>query len=855
MEFLLLLGLAVLWAMHHRLSLRVKALEEELGVEPVDIVAPAPARKPPATVTSRAVAAESEPAPFEEAPPALDDELGQQDAAWPEAPAEARPESLGGLFERYVGGRLLVWVGGIALAVAGVLLVRYSIEIGLITPPVRMGLAALFGLLLVGAGEFARSRPDGLVDRRFAQSLVGAGILVLYATPYGSHILYQLIDAGTAFLLMAAVTVAALLLALRHGAPAAVLGLLGGFATPILVGEPTETLVPLLTYLGLLDLALFVLAGRRGWTWLAAGAVLLSFAWTGAFLLGSHDDALAAGLFLLGLSLAASLIRAGGGWHLDFIRPAAIGLLQLTILVARTDLGLPAWALFGTLSLASLFLAMRKPEYRWLPALALALALALLAGKGAVHDTLAPPVAVGIAALFGLGLVPAAWRGPGRRLAAVAAAAAFVGPALIMRLAWPDLLGRPLWAAIFLAAALGPLGLAWLRRGDVSDGEADVGLFFAAWAAAILAGVAAYDLLPLELVGSAWLVLAAAAAFAARRTGDSGLSLIALLGLGVAGLWSVAMVPRLWETVALSLVGEPALAPALPTLVRAIQVLVVPLPFLVLLHRLLPRHYPQARPAPALVVAGLLAAAAGYVLFKQAFGLADPSDFVARGFLERAILTQALFLAGWALCSERTRLPRIPLRLRRQAGLFLTAFAAARLVWFDLLIHNPALAEQWVGSWPVINLLLAYPLAAFWLYRARRAAGEAGRSGLWLALFLAALIAGVGLIVRQMFHGAILVGGGIPDAESYAYSVAGLVLSMALLWAGVRLPDKAVRIAGLGLLSATTFKVFASDASVLEGLLRILSFIPLGVALIVIGKLYANLLRSESPPPKEPADG
>ena len=33
-------------------------------------------------------------------------------------------------------------------------------------------------------------------DPRIAQALVGAGIAVLYATAYGSHILYALIDTG-----------------------------------------------------------------------------------------------------------------------------------------------------------------------------------------------------------------------------------------------------------------------------------------------------------------------------------------------------------------------------------------------------------------------------------------------------------------------------------------------------------------------------------------------------------------------------------------------------------------------------------------------------------------------------------
>ena len=67
----------------------------------------------------------------------------------------------------------------------------------------------------------------------------------------------------------------------------------------------------------------------------------------------------------------------------------------------------------------------------------------------------------------------------------------------------------------------------------------------------------------------------------------------------------------------------------------------------------------------------------------------------------------------------------------------------------------------------------------------------------------------------------------------------------ALILAGIRLPDKALRLAGLVLLTATIVKVFLIDASDLEGVLRILSFLVLGIALIGIGRLYGPVLRAE----------
>ena len=93
----------------------------------------------------------------------------------------------------------------------------------------------------------------------------------------------------------------------------------------------------------------------------------------------------------------------------------------------------------------------------------------------------------------------------------------------------------------------------------------------------------------------------------------------------------------------------------------------------------------------------------------------------------------------------------------------------------------------------------------------------------------------------------MLDGPGLTSAESYGYSLAGLLLSVALLLGGIRLADKALRLAGLVLLTAITLKVFLFDASALEGLLRILSFLGLG-ALIGIGKLYTKVLDAEARP-------
>jgi uncharacterized membrane protein len=839
---LLALGVFALWVSNRNLKTRLDGIERRLDGG-LQAAPPAPADEPRATFSvGYTPPPKVEEAALEAEPPKPMPSSATTSPA-PEHTPEER-ETLGALFERLVAGKLLIWLGGIALVVAAVYLIRYSIELGLVTPQLRMTAAALFGLALLGAGEAARWKMAD--DPRIAQALVGAGIAVLYATAYGTHILYGLMNAGAASAVMLAITGAALGLSLRHGAPTAVMGLAGGFLTPALVGDPDAGPVPLLAYLGLLDLAIFLIAWWRGWTWLAAAAVGLSFVWSAFLLSQSAGDALASGVFVILLAVAASLVRPGGGRSLGLIQPLLIGIVQLAILAARTDLGFLGWTLFGILAAASMALAVLRTEYRLAPPAALILGLLVLLGKAAAgQDPFVLRAMAGLILLFGLGgLALAFWKGG--RLWTALACGGFAGPLLVVRATWPGLLDPVQWGGVAALLALGPAALIWRNRARASPAApADLALLAAGAGAALLLGAAVWDLALWDLIAAGWLVIALGIALAARRLGDLALGTVAALAAVIGVGRAVATVPELSTTAFASLLGFPALAAGLPSARAALFALALPAILLGAMRWALPPLPLGARRA-LLPAAGVLAVGVAYIWFKQAFGLAADPDFAARGFLERTLLTQALFALGW-LCGSG----RLPARwadpdLMRKAAAALTGLAAARLVWFDMLVHNPAWWSQWVAPLPVFNLLLpAFLLSAVWLYAARRRARVTGGSGVWLILFLAVLIAGALLMVRQAFQGAFLNGPTLPIAEFYGYSLAGLALSIGLLVAGIRLPDKALRLAGLVLLTATMLKVFLVDASELEGVLRILSFLGLGIVLIGIGRMYGPVLRAE----------
>ena len=134
----------------------------------------------------------------------------------------------------------MVWVGGLALALGGIFLVKYSIEQGLLGPEVRILLGVLAGLTMIGIGELARrkslsDRIAGLDADYIPPTLTGAGIISLFASIYAGYALYDLFPGFVTFALLVAIAVGALALSLRHGASLALMGLVGSLLVPGLV--------------------------------------------------------------------------------------------------------------------------------------------------------------------------------------------------------------------------------------------------------------------------------------------------------------------------------------------------------------------------------------------------------------------------------------------------------------------------------------------------------------------------------------------------------------------------------------------------------------------------------------------
>ena len=285
-------------------------------------------------------------------------------------------------FEELFGRRLPIWAGGVTLAVAGVLLVKYSIDAGLLSPVVRIVLGLLFGAALIGGAEAALRQEERVRDPRVRQALAGAGLATLYFSLLAAHGLYGLVGTGTAFAGLAGVTALAMGLSLRFGAPSALLGLVGGLAAPALVeaGSPN---VPLLScYLALAVAGLCVLSRTQRWMWLGVSALIGGAGWGVALLvIGALDwaSSLSVGLLLLALGVGLPLL-AFSGTRGAIIRTAAavVAAAQMAALVATGGFAMLHWGLFALLSVALVWLG-RDAALRPLSAVGVSVAL-LLAG-------------------------------------------------------------------------------------------------------------------------------------------------------------------------------------------------------------------------------------------------------------------------------------------------------------------------------------------------------------------------------------------------------------------------------------------------------------------------------------------
>jgi len=237
---------------------RVKTLEGLMEVRRAPFPAPAPAVAPPPA----------------EPPP---------ETAW-SSPAPKPPPDI----EEILGGRVLGWVGGIAVVIAAVFFVVMAVRNGWIGEAARMELAFAASAVLVGFGVWLYERRG---QTQAALATVAAGIAALYASTAATTLHYHLLSPVLGLVIAGVVGALALVLAVRwNSQEIAGIGIVGSLLAPVFVDAGTST--SSLVFMTIALLAAIGVVLQRGWEWLAVAAYVVSAPQAACWLDAEHDHRL-----------------------------------------------------------------------------------------------------------------------------------------------------------------------------------------------------------------------------------------------------------------------------------------------------------------------------------------------------------------------------------------------------------------------------------------------------------------------------------------------------------------------------------------------------------------------------------
>ncbi|QCL74669.1 DUF2339 domain-containing protein [Agrobacterium tumefaciens] len=795
-------------------------------------------------------------------------------------------------FESLLGARWAVWAGGLALALGGIFLVKYSIESGLLSPAVRLSLAAIFGLFLGLAGEAIRRKAVPGIAAAYSNAMIpgvltAAGALTLFGVVYAAYGIYDYIGSGTAFILLGLVAFATIGLSLLHGQALAGLGLLGSMLTPALISSETPNIWALFVFLTISWLATAAAARRQGWTVVPSLANAGIGLWALGYI-GFSDTISAEPPTLALLVMLAGTIFLWPGKQLDTppAKAAETAAPERRAVRIMRLLLRPSLAISLTVSMAVI-----------LPA------IGFLFAEGSVDTHPALIVSALIAALAALGAARhyAVWPAIIAALGAQAAVSLmsrqgidFIGLINDTGVTLPPV-GTGYTAEIAMALGLGAIlvlcAFSFLKRKGTEDADfaqlwAGIAALFPVWLAT--ASFVEYGNLGRDwlhaayglglgfvlLAGAEWLhrqkdeanrkplnilVLGSFAAFAlSLHTLTEGLVTTVLLSV-IGFLYVLASRKRNWEVLpwvmavaSVAVLGRIAWEPTLvgPQNLGTTPVFNALLPgygipaLLAVASAWLLRDWPGVRAKNFLQaiasVMGLLAVA---ILIRHAMNGGTLDNSVPT-LGEQSIYT--LLTIGFSGVLMTLDL-KSPSPVFRYGSMIAGVIAVINVLTMHFFTLNPYFTGENTGRIPVLNLLLIGYLLPALAYGGLAYYARGKRPPPYVSM-LAVAGAALGfawatLSVRRFWQGENIADWkGFLQGETYSYSVVWLLIGVLLLVLGSRFNARSLRLASAAFVLLSVAKAFLIDMSNLEGVLRALSFIGLGAVLIGIGLFYQKIL-------------
>ena len=184
-----------------------------------------------------------------------------------------RPAGFAIDWEQILGRNWFAIIGAVALVLGIGFFLKLAFDANWIGDTGRIILGIALGMLLLGGGEYAQRRVP-----IWSRPVTAGGAAILYLSIYAAFGLYQLIRPDVAFLFLAMVVALAGLLALRYESIViAVLGIVGAFLAPVLLGPSLPDVRLVLLYIVVVDLGVLGVSTFRNWRWFTM------LAWVGSY--------------------------------------------------------------------------------------------------------------------------------------------------------------------------------------------------------------------------------------------------------------------------------------------------------------------------------------------------------------------------------------------------------------------------------------------------------------------------------------------------------------------------------------------------------------------------------------------
>lgn len=244
----------------------IAATAQVAAAPPADISAAAPSVSPESSV---AAAPATPVAPPERTSPGP---LTAPPAPPPAPPPGPKPGGPG--MEIRVGQKLVLIIGIVIMVFAIGYFLKYSFDQGWVGPAGRVAMAYIWGIGLLLAGNRFRAKGYPV----FGLCLIGGGIAVLYFATFAAFQVYHLTGQVLSFGVMVLITALTCFLAVVYDTRwLAVLGLIGGFLTPLFLSTGVDNQLGLMSYLTILNLGLLGIALYKRWGLLNALGFCLTY--------------------------------------------------------------------------------------------------------------------------------------------------------------------------------------------------------------------------------------------------------------------------------------------------------------------------------------------------------------------------------------------------------------------------------------------------------------------------------------------------------------------------------------------------------------------------------------------------